>query len=692
MRTTNQGGEGGKAGLMMPRDYLQVLAKHLGVMAAVLAASVTLFAIWAFRAAPIYRAESRLHIYQRAPRVVSIEEVLPVDPSVSNYHKTQVEIIRSRKVAKAVFQSLHLEEDDSFRSSRDGVEAFRRGVQVRPKKNTGIIEVAYEGRDPEKITLWVKEVVNEYLRYHASLRRTTTAGAEQILKDRIPELGRNLSESERALEAFHRENDIVTFEKAHTSLLERMRVLDLKLADTQMEVAALSAAWEGIERARSEGGDLQSLPALWANDAIQRLRVQEREAAEELVTARTKYVDREGNRLLDPYRIRMREVEIALEREVEIALEAVRAEYLQKVVEEGKLHDLIGKTKKEAQELEGLTTRYAEFKAEVDRDRRIYEDVAGRATEMKGAAGLDLNSVAILDEAEVPGAPIWPRKGLLLFLGVLLGGIGGIGLAFLLEYMDESVRTAEDVGISLNLPLLGHVPRILTKSGDLAGRDLISHREPRSTISEFFRTIRTGLLYSHPNGEIKSLVVTSAGPKEGKTTNAINLAITMAAGGSRVLLVDGDLRRSRIHSAFEVDNRQGLATFLGGNASFDDVVIPSKDVKDLWLCPSGPTPSQPAELLGSKRMVEFLKEASQKFDRVILDSPPVVAVTDACVLASITDGVIQVVASARSSRKILERGKDQLEAVGARIVGVILNDVKMKRSGYGYGYGYKYGS
>ncbi|MCZ6603232.1 MAG: polysaccharide biosynthesis tyrosine autokinase [Planctomycetota bacterium] len=673
---------------MGANDYLRVLIKHIWLILGIFLISVTLFVIWASRATKVYRAEARLHIYQRSPRLVSIEEVLPMDPGRSAYHKTQVEIIRSRKIAGAVYRKLHLDEDPIFKGSPDPVERFRSGIEVRTKKDTGIIEVAYKGVEPEKIATWVQEIIEEYLTYNASLRRTTTAGAEELIKNRLPDLERKFAESEKDVADFHREHDIVTFEKHHNILLERMQRLDGKLADTQKDLAALASSWETIEKVRKEGGNIQALPVLRTSRAVQDLRAQEREAVGALADAKTKYIDSKKNRKLDPFKTRLSEIRGALAEEVDIVLDAVRTEYDQKLSEEEKLEERIGEAKKRAQELESLTTGYQERVDERDRDKRIFEEYAFRMKEMESSAGLDLSNVVVLDKAEVPKVPIWPRKGLLVFLGALLGAMGGVGAALLIEFLDESVRTVEDVNSSLKLPLLGYVPRISGKTGDMMGRDLISHREPKSTISEYFRTIRTGLLYSHPNGEVKSLVVTSAGPKEGKTTNAINLAITLAAGGSRVLLVDGDLRRSRIHKAFGADNDRGLATYLAGEAGFDEVVIKETGVQNLCLVTSGPIPSNPAEMLGTDRMLTFMKEAAERFDRVIVDTPPVVAVTDACVLASMVDGVIQVVGSAKISRKVLERGKAQLTAVGARIVGVILNDVRLTRAGYGYYRGY----
>ncbi|MCZ6689272.1 MAG: polysaccharide biosynthesis tyrosine autokinase [Planctomycetota bacterium] len=673
---------------MGANDYLRVLIKHIGLILGIFLISVTLFVIWASRATKVYRAEARLHVYQRSPRLVSIEEVLPMDPGRSAYHKTQVEIIRSRKIAGAVYRKLHLDEDPIFKGQLDPIQSFRSGIEVRPKKDTGIIEVAYKGVEPEKITVWVQEIIEEYLTYNASLRRTTTAGAEQKLKDILPDLQRKLSEKEKDVADFHREHDIVTFEKELNILLERMQRLDGKLADTLKDLAALAASWETIEKVRREAGNIQALPVLRTSRAVQDLRAQEREAAGALADAKTKYIDSKKNRKLDSFKTRLSEIRGALDREVEIVLDAVRTEYDQKLSEEQKLEDRISAAKKRAQELESLTTEYQVKTAAVERYKRLHEDFSFRAKEMESSASLDLNNVVVLDKAEVPKIPIWPRKGLIVFLGALLGAIGGIGAAFLIEFLDESVRTVEDVNTSLKLPVLGYVPRISGKAGDVTGRDLISHREPKSTISEYFRTIRTGLLYSHPNGGVKSLIVTSAGPKEGKTTNAINLAITLAAGGSRVLLVDGDLRRSRIHKAFGANNDRGLATYLAGEADFDEVVFKETGVQNLCLVTSGPIPANPAEMLGTDRMLTFMKEAAERFDRVIIDTPPVVAVTDACVLASMADGVIQVVGSAKISRKVLERGKAQLSAVGARILGVILNDVRLTRDGYGYYRGY----
>jgi capsular exopolysaccharide synthesis family protein len=276
-------------------------------------------------------------------------------------------------------------------------------------------------------------------------------------------------------------------------------------------------------------------------------------------------------------------------------------------------------------------------------------------------------------------------------LAAVLSILCSVGLALLLEYMDDSIKTHEDIERYVGLPLLGVVPAMKTDGTTLRDKDKLSHLKPRSALSEAFRDVRTSLLYSVPNQDSRAYVVTSAGPQEGKTTASTNLAITLASTGKKVLLVDSDLRKPRIHKTFDIDGGKGLTSCLVGQKSVEECVTRT-EIDNLSIMPSGPVPPNPAELLGSARMKELIAELKGKYDTVIFDSPPVVVVTDAAVLAAECDGAIQVIWAGHTSRKLIELGKEKLEATGAKVTGIILNNVRSGHSGYYHYYPryYKY--
>jgi capsular exopolysaccharide synthesis family protein len=308
-----------------------------------------------------------------------------------------------------------------------------------------------------------------------------------------------------------------------------------------------------------------------------------------------------------------------------------------------------------------------------------------RRKELESSSQMDIGTVQIVDRAEIPTVPVRPRKMLNLLLAAALSLLCSIGLAFFLEYMDDSIRSHEDIERYVKLPLLGVIPAMKADGTTLEEKDRLSHLKPRSAISEAFRDVRTSLVYSAPNQESRAYVVTSAGPQEGKTTASTNLAIALANSGKKVLLVDSDLRKPRIHKTFGVDGGRGLTNCLVGQNSLQECVVQT-EIENLSIMPSGPIPPNPAELLGSRKMKELISELKKAYDTVIFDSPPVVVVTDAAVLAAECDGAIQVIWAGHTSRKLVELGKEKVEAIGARITGVILNNVRSSHSGYYYYY------
>lgn len=368
-------------------------------------------------------------------------------------------------------------------------------------------------------------------------------------------------------------------------------------------------------------------------------------------------------------------------------------------------HPLIQKLKEQCAELEvrhaTLSKRYGpkhpqiisvksaleEMKKNIDLEtKRILSAVK---TELSG--NLKSSNIKIIDLAQIPRRPIRPNKRLNLMLSLSSGLILGCGLAFFFEYWDDTFKTEEDVEGYLGLPFLGHVPSIKSQSRrKKVEKNIFVHTHPKSVASEAFRNIRTGIDFSHSSDPAKTILISSAGPQEGKTLVAVNLAISMAQAGSRVLLVDTDMRRPMVHRILKLNSYLGISNYLGGKSELEKV-IQETFIENLKCICCGSIPSNPSELLGSIKMKEFVEAVRNIFDRIIFDSPPILSVTDSLVLGKALDGVIQVVRFSKYPKAMIHQAKQKSQQMGMKIIGVVLNDIDMERSGrYYYPYYYRY--
>lgn len=323
---------------------------------------------------------------------------------------------------------------------------------------------------------------------------------------------------------------------------------------------------------------------------------------------------------------------------------------------------------------------------------------------LKAESGIikDFNphNITIIDPAVEQDQPAKPKPVINILFGLLFGIVLGVGISFFLEYLDDTIKTPSDVEAFLNVPFLGLIPAMATGKKNIPIEHIVE-QQPKGTVAESYRAIRTNILFSSGR-EVKTLVITSAGPGEGKTTTAVNIAQVMAKAGDRTLIIDSDMRRPRVHKVFDIENvTKGLSNFLVGNASIEETILPT-GTETLSILPAGPIPPNPVELLNSPRLQELLKYASENYDRIIIDSPPVIAVTDAVILSRMTDGVIVATHGGHAHRDIVKRGIENLRTVGVHIFGVILNNVNIFRASYydyyyynyyryayGYGYGYR---
>lgn len=334
--------------------------------------------------------------------------------------------------------------------------------------------------------------------------------------------------------------------------------------------------------------------------------------------------------------------------------------------------------------------KYNMLKREVNSNKEIYNSLLTRVGETEVTGGLKTTNISVVDKAIIPEHPVRPKKKLNLILAFLVGIIGGSGLVFLFENLDQTIRTPEDIKSCMGLPTLASIAMPSQKEEDsINSPEFVSQKKPKSTISESYRSLRTSIMFTAVERRRKTILFTSSGPQEGKTTTAINLAIVTAHSGEKTILVDADLRRPRIEKSFTIEMKHGLSEVLSGAETLDSV-IHKTDINNLDVIACGTIPPNPSELLGSKKMNELLDMLSEKYDRVIIDTPPVLAVTDSVVLSAKVDGAVIVVKAGDTNRKAAQKTREILEAVGKNnIIGAVLNMVETHKTG-GHYYYYQY--
>lgn len=579
-------------------------------------------------------------------------------------------------------------------------------VAAEPVKDSRVVMLKSTSNDPEIAALLANTWAQVYIEKNLEHRLSQSEGASEWLGDEYGNLTQQLNEAEHELIEFKRQNNVlaVGLEDQQNDLSSRHKKLADELNNVQVKLIELQAQRTQFAKLTSSDPLDDVTPGVSDSPMMLKLKELYAEQYAKLVEIKGKYLDKHPAVVAQQARVDAIKGDLA--HEAELALKNVEAKYASLVRQEKDLSAALDATTKEALQLEQRAIVYNRLKRNYDRLAKLSDQVGGRERETSLAGHLKTNNVRLLDAALVPTAAISPNLNRSVGISLALALALGLGLAFLLEVLDATVKTQDDVENAAGLAFLGLVPSIphhshgvdaqppaaladVVRSGS---KDLYVLTHPKSAVAECCRAIRTNLLFMSPDKPAKTLLVTSASPQEGKTTTAVNLAITLAQSGLRVLLVDTDMRRPRLHRAFGIPaNADGLSRAIVGEAPVLDMVRET-GVPNLSLLPCGALPPNPAELLHAERFRRLVAEVAAHYDRVIFDSPPVGAVTDAAILARLTDGTLLVAKSAVTSRDMLTRARRSLTDENINLLGCILNDLDLtKRGSYGYYYYSRYG-
>lgn len=685
------------------RDYWKIVLKYRWFVISFFVIVVTLGTVWTFMQRPVYRATSTIWIEKEAPKVVSFQEVLTVDTSTTDYYQTQYQILQSQTIARKVIFKLKLFQNPEF-VSLDGVpveppksydevnigiiNSFLSKLKVEPVRNSRIVKINYDTWTPELSALIANTISDVYIEQSLETKTGVSQDAVTWLQKKIEEIRQKVETSEMKVQKYKEENQIISIEEKETITAQRLNELNQQLMDAQVKRVEAETRYMNLKKLSREPEMIQSTQEVIGNSFIQSLKAQEVALEKEYAQMSEKYGPKHPQ--LVRLRSQLDEIRHRISLEVRKIINSIKTEYEVAKAREETIRNAFEEMKNEAQDFNKQSVEFGVLKRQAESDRQMYEILLKRLNEASVGEDIQAVNVRIVDRAVVPSSPVKPRKLLNIALSILIGLGLGVGFAFFFEYLDNTFRTPDDVEEALSIPFLGIVPEIKLKEGESeTDRDLAVQKKPRSTFAEAFRSIRTNLLLSSAEHKPGVILITSPGPYEGKSLTAINLALILVQTGERVLLIDGDMRKPRVYKVFGLDDSKGLSTLLTGHSDIKEVVFESA-IPYLYLLPSGPNPPNPAELLGSGKMAEIIAELRKKFEYVIIDSPPLIAVTDSVVLSTIVDGVVIILKAGQTTKELAKRAHKNLKEINAKIIGAVLNEVDFERDRYYYYYPYYY--
>ena len=695
------------------REYWQILLRHKWTIALVVALSLGLALIATFNTTPIYKATTLVQIDRTGNQVVEYGDVTG-DSAIARdaeFYTTQYELLKSRSLARRVIDQIGLRtvERGDEPSFLDQAKASLRGLiatftsaggepqeaggprsegakrkaeedlllenlTISPVRNSRLVRISYESPYPAEAAAVANAVANNYINMNLERRYDASSYAKQFLQEQLEQTRATLEESEKRFVAYAREREIVNFEDRLEILRNQLREMNSELVQVEAERFAAEAEYEELLETEGEGA-----PGLLSSSLIQTLK--ERRGALQAEYQENLEVFKPGYPKMQQLQRQINELNAGIARETGSIRESIRSRFQAKVLEEAKLRQRIQEVKEEALVLQDRTTDYETLRREVETNRELYDGLLQRMKEVGVAAGVGENNISVVDAALVPSAPYKPNLKRNLSIALVLGLFLGGGLAFLLNALDDTLKSAEEIERLTGAPVLSLIPYLSPREAGISDEEfpLIAFKDPTSAVAEAVRSLRTSLLFSTAEGAPKLMHFCSASPGEGKTTSAVSTAIAFAQAGAKVLLIDADLRNPSLHKAFSLPNTKGLTNHLAGDAGPAEIAQPTQ-VPRLFAITSGPLPPNPVELLSTAKMVDLLSLAAERFDQVILDSPPVIGLADALMLANLAQCTVLMVEPGTTRKRDLEGAVKRLYQANARIMGSVLT--KVGRAGH----------
>ncbi len=684
------------------RDYLAILSKRRISVSAIFALFVLAVAAVTFTMTPVYKATAQVYVEPPNLQFNIQNQHTENQMDMAAYLQTQVNIIKSEVIARKVIEKLHLDRpmqkknpffllgllkkgnSGKVPSMESAVKAFEKRLTVETVKDSDLVNVSYEAKNPELAAQVANETVQAFIDQNIDMRTAPARSYMAWLNGELNKIKDRMNESADSLENFKRSERIVGGDRSSNVTLAALNDLNAKLLSAVARRYQTEIKYQQVMKLSSVPDGLMSLPDVLNNKVIQNLQAQETMISRDMAEKSKKYGDKH------PVMIRlaneMKQIKKQVNEEVKLVANGIKNDYDEAQREEQTLRSAFNRQKAEAMSYDRSSAEYELRKQDVEGAKEIYGQVLKKAQESNIMGTINVSSVQLIDKATPPKVPSKPKKVLNMLLGIVLGLFTGVGFALISEHMDNTYTSPEELEENLGVPMLGVVPKS-SRQDDRKPENIAAVSDPISPMAESFRTIRSNILLSRKNHSPRVIQVCSAMHGEGKSTVSVNLAAIMAAAGERILLLDGDMRRPRLHKAFEVPNARGLSSLITKKAELADVLRKTK-IPNLSFIPSGPLYSNPGEMLGSTAMFNLMAGLREQFDRVLIDCPPYLGIADASLLTPLSDGVVLVVRSGKTIKDAVHKIKKNMDTIKAEILGVVLNDMAIRSVDYYYHYNY----
>jgi succinoglycan biosynthesis transport protein ExoP len=716
-------------------DYVRVVYKRRWLVLPVFLIVFVVGTVNALRQIPVYQAHVQLLIESDTPKVARLDQMFQSENYWDDeFRQTQFRILQSRTLTKRTIDAMQLWEapklghgpdskgsisftglawssvmfvidwakqpfadkapvaasvpptpaDAALRKAETAkqsarIDDFLGGVSIVPIRNSRIVEVRYSSTDPEFAAEAANALVKTYIQQNMESKFTTSKDATDFLSEKLAEQRKALDASEAALQAYKEKNGTVSVaDSASNIVVARLSDLNTALTKAKTDRINKEALYNQLKSAQGSGA-IETYPAVLGNEYIQKVKADLADLQRQQAQLLQKYGDRH------PEVIKIRgsldSADAKLKGELAKVVDSVKNEYEAALSQERSLQEALNGQKVEALSQNRKGIEYGVLLREVESNKQIYESLMQKTKETGISSDLRASNIRVVDPAEIPRGPISPNVQRDVMVS-LAGSLAlAVALAFVFERFDNRIRTPQEMKAHLGVPFLGMVPSA-PKGKDGSANPLVNNGAAPNFV-EAIKTVRTNVLFSSAEEGLRSVVVTSAGPGEGKSILAANLAISLAQAGQRVLLVDADMRRPRVHEIFDVTQEPGLSNVLTANAKLSET-IRRTSTPGLWLLSAGHIPPNPAELLGSRRYIDLIASLDDHFDWAIVDTPPVLAVADSTIVANEASGIVFVVGADKTSRHAARTAIEQLDAAKGHLVGAVLNNAAINRHPHYY--------
>jgi capsular exopolysaccharide synthesis family protein len=704
------------------RDYLDILIRRKWLILSFLALVFITTLVFTLSMPKIYKADATIEVTHETPKVTKFEEVVGDEIKAREFYLTQVQLLSSPGLAERVIDHLNLHENpvvletlfpekepgimDRFKNticslfSREDPDApetpaidqeilrqeallrfMQANFQAEPDRQSLIINVSFTSRDRNLSRDVVNAYIDKFIEAQMEKKLEASEYARTFLMRQIDRAKITLEKAEEDMNRFAHQAGIVSLDSKMNSIYRQLEEINTALAQAETKLIGVEAVYD---QAQAEGPE--NLPQVLNNPVIGQLK-------EELTKLKSEYENlsvtfHDEYPTVKAIKSRINSLETQLQTEQNRVFRAIKNEYETALKQFEVLKERAEAQKQLAMDLNERATQYKIMEREVETNKGIYQSLLERAKEIESMVGVSASNIQVVDRARLPILPFKPKVSRNLLLAVVLGLMGGIGLAFLLEHFTDTILNPDEITDRFRIPLLGVLP--FTKSDGGFPLEKILLEDPRSPLSEALRTTRVSIQLSGADLNARSFVISSTQPGEGKTLVAVNLAYTFAGAGERVALIDADLRKPRIHRIFgdQESNSPGLSRFLAGVVDMPKL-FPAADQKRLFILPAGPVPPNPVELLASHRFKRLIEVLHKYFDRIIIDAPPHHGFADVLVLSRNVGGVVLVSSIGETTRSNLKHFKKSIINVQGNMLGCIINKVNMTKR-YGYRSYYRY--